>query len=78
MWLNDKRTISENGQSNTGTLICLQAIHIGQQQDNMTMHRIIEVAMNTLQIPVTEEGYLHFLLSAEQQGDDAEMLVYFH
>lgn len=31
-----------------------------------------------LQIPVTEEGYLHFLLSAEQQGDDVEMLVYFH
>jgi microbial collagenase len=27
---------------------------------------------------VTEEGYLHFLLSAEQQGDDVEMLVYFH
>ena len=31
-----------------------------------------------LQIPVTEEGYVHFLLSAEQQGDDVEMLVYFH
>jgi len=31
-----------------------------------------------LQIPVTEEGYLHFLLSAEDQGDDVEMLVYFH
>ncbi|WP_045465223.1 M9 family metallopeptidase [Vibrio hyugaensis] len=31
-----------------------------------------------LQIPVTEEGYVHFSLNAVQQGDDVEMLVYFH
>ncbi|MEZ8583494.1 collagenase [Vibrio cyclitrophicus] len=31
-----------------------------------------------LQIPVSEAGYLHFLLSANLEGDDVEMLVYVH
>ncbi|KGR35101.1 collagenase [Vibrio campbellii] len=31
-----------------------------------------------LQIPVTEAGYLHFTLDAPQQGDEVEMMVYFH
>jgi microbial collagenase len=31
-----------------------------------------------LQIPVTEEGYVHFSLNADQQGDEVEMLVYFY
>ena len=44
----------------------------------MTMRLITAGSNEYLQIPVTEEGYVHFLLSAEQQGDDVEMLVYFH
>lgn len=31
-----------------------------------------------LAIPVEQAGYLHFSLNAPQQGDDVEMVVYFH
>ena len=78
VWLSDKSDKAENEQSNASN-VDLFASHsywptVGQH-DYASDYR---GSNEYLQIPVTEEGYIHFLLSAEQQGDDVVMLVYFH
>ncbi|MEZ9859252.1 collagenase [Vibrio splendidus] len=74
VWLNDKNTEQPN-RGNVDLFASHSYWPTAGQHDYASDYR---GSNEYLQIPVTEEGYVHFLLSAEQQGDDVEMLVYFH
>ncbi len=78
VWLNDKSDVAESRQSNAGNVDLFASRSYwptSGQHDYASNYR---GSNEYLQIPVTEEGYVHFLLSAEQQGGDVEMLVFFH
>ena len=74
VWLNDKNTEQPN-RGNVDLFASHSYWPTAGQHDYASDYR---GSNEYLQIPVTEEGYVHFLLSSEQQGDDVEMLVYFH
>ncbi|MFS1932327.1 M9 family metallopeptidase [Vibrio splendidus] len=74
VWLNDKNTEHQN-RGNVDLFASHSYWPTAGQHDYVSDYRGNN---EYLQIPVTKEGYLHFLLGAEQQGDDVEMLVYFH
>ncbi|KLV03627.1 peptidase M9 [Photobacterium aquae] len=74
VWLTDKNGDTDNGN------VELYASH--NNWPTPEEHEYVSNYWGSneyLQIPVTEAGYLHFSLTAEpQQGDEVEMLVYFH
>ncbi len=78
VWLNDKSNNAENGQSNTGNVDLYASNSYWPTAGQHEYQSDSNGSNEYLQIPVTEAGYLHFLLDAEQQGDEVEMLVYFH
>lgn len=73
VWLTDKNGNADNGNVD---LYASKAYWptVGQHEYASNYRGSNEY----LQIPVTEEGYVHFSLNAEQQGDEVEMLVYFY
>ncbi|WP_198591011.1 PPC domain-containing protein, partial [Vibrio cyclitrophicus] len=74
VWLTDKKAT----QSDTGNVDLFASRSYWPTAGKYEYTSNYTGSNEYLQIPVSEVGYLHFLLSADLEGDDVEMLVYVH